>query len=118
MQQDDRNQPSRELLRAAVKEGRECHAVLRNYRKDGTLFWNDLTISPVRDDEGRVTHFVGIANDVTARIRAEQGTREQESRLRAVLDTAVDAIITIDEKGFASRSIRQRKGHSVTVQKR
>jgi signal transduction histidine kinase/CheY-like chemotaxis protein len=43
-----------------------------NYRKDGTTFWNDLTIAPVRDDSGRVTHFVGLLDDVTDRKRAEE----------------------------------------------
>jgi diguanylate cyclase (GGDEF)-like protein len=39
--------------------------LLRNYRKDGTLYWNNLQISPVRDRDGTVTHFVGIQSDVT-----------------------------------------------------
>ena len=38
---------------AAVREGRHCTVVLRNYRKDGNLFWNELSIYPVRDEEGR-----------------------------------------------------------------
>ncbi len=100
LQQDDRNQPAIDLLRTAVREGRECHAVLRNYRKDGKPFWNDLTITPVRDDSGRLTHFIGVSWDVSDRVIAEEQTREREARLTAILSTAVEAIITIDERGI------------------
>ena len=51
-------------VRAAIREGKTCEVVLRNYRKDGTLFFNDLTVSPVFDDDGRVTRFIGIQDDV------------------------------------------------------
>ena len=46
---DDRDQPELEAIRAALREQRECHVVLRNYRKDGSLFWNDVYLAPVRD---------------------------------------------------------------------
>src|SRR5690606_2941361 len=47
-------------IRQALVEQREVHAVLRNIRKSGDVFWNDMFIAPVRDDEGEVTHFIGI----------------------------------------------------------
>ncbi|WP_312510773.1 putative bifunctional diguanylate cyclase/phosphodiesterase [Massilia sp.] len=50
----------------ALREQRSVHAVLRNLRKNGELFWNDLHITPVHDDNGKVTHFIGILVDVTA----------------------------------------------------
>jgi PAS domain S-box-containing protein len=62
-------------IRAAVNEGHECTTELLNYRKDGTPFWNSLTISPVLDAEGKLLHFVGVQTDVTER-------RELESQLR------------------------------------
>jgi diguanylate cyclase (GGDEF)-like protein/PAS domain S-box-containing protein len=52
-------------IRKALREKREGHAVLRNYRKDGSPFWNEFYLAPVRNDEGIVTHFVGVMNDVT-----------------------------------------------------
>lgn len=62
-----------ERIRAAVRQGQTGVALLRNYRKDGTLFWNELSVAPVRDASGTVTHFVGIINDVTEHKRhAEQ----------------------------------------------
>ncbi|MNR88147.1 Cyclic di-GMP phosphodiesterase Gmr [compost metagenome] len=52
-------------IRAALSEKREGKAVLRNYRKDGSLFWNDLYIAPVKDDDGKTTHFVAAMSDIT-----------------------------------------------------
>src|SRR5215212_6110746 len=72
LQGKDRDQPALEELRTAVREGRQCTVVLRNYRKDGALFWNELSIYSVQDEEGRVTNFVGVQNDITERIRAEE----------------------------------------------
>lgn len=56
----------RNLLRAAICEHREISVVLRNTRKNGELFWNELTITPVADERGAVSHFIGVINDVTA----------------------------------------------------
>lgn len=72
LQGEDRDQPALDELRAALREGRECRVVLRNYRKDGTLFWNELSVSPVCDEEGRLTNFVGVQNDVTGRKKDEE----------------------------------------------
>ena len=67
----DPDQPELAEIRRAIEEQRYGRAVLRNYRKDGSLFWNDFAVSPVRDPEGRLTHFVGIQNDVTEFKRVE-----------------------------------------------
>ncbi|MEQ6887243.1 EAL domain-containing protein [Halomonas sp. CS7] len=52
-------------IRRELAQQREVHVTLCNYRKDGTPFWNDLYISPVRDEQGRVTHYVGIQHDIS-----------------------------------------------------
>ena len=57
---------ARVMLRRAIDERREVNATFRNQRKDGVLFWNDLTITPVADETGRITHFIGVINDITA----------------------------------------------------
>jgi diguanylate cyclase (GGDEF)-like protein/PAS domain S-box-containing protein len=62
---EDRDQPEMENIRAALREQRPGHAVLRNYRKDGRMYWNELHVAPVRDEDGAVTHFVGVQNDIT-----------------------------------------------------
>ena len=83
LQGGDRDQAAVTLVRQAIHNGRESVAVLKNFRKDGTPFWNELSLSPIRDREGRVTHFVGIQNDVTARVEFESALRESE-KLAAV----------------------------------
>jgi diguanylate cyclase (GGDEF)-like protein/PAS domain S-box-containing protein len=60
-----------EEISAALREKREGHAVLRNYRKDGTGYWNDLYIAPVRDDEGEIINFVVAQYDISAVMRYE-----------------------------------------------
>ncbi|MBB3332535.1 diguanylate cyclase (GGDEF)-like protein/PAS domain S-box-containing protein [Halomonas campaniensis] len=52
-------------LREGIANQRDVHIVIRNYRRDGTTFWNDLYISPVRDDTGQVTHYIGVQNDIS-----------------------------------------------------
>jgi PAS domain S-box-containing protein len=72
LQGEDRDQQAIGELRRAVREGRHCTVVIRNYRKDGSLFWNELSIYPVRNEEGRTTSFVGVQNDITERVRTEE----------------------------------------------
>ena len=56
----------RAQVRSALRELRPIKVVLRNQRKNGELFWNDLSITPVHDEHGQATHFVGVINDITA----------------------------------------------------
>ncbi len=81
LQDDDRDQPVLQGLRDATREGREFRGVLRNYRKDGTSFFNELHLAPVRDGDGRLVNFVGVQTDVTARMEAEEAVRKGEARL-------------------------------------
>ena len=72
LQEDDRDQKEIEIMRNALAKGEGCQVELRNYKKDGTLFWNKLTITPVHDKNGKLTHFIGIQEDVTRRVQEEQ----------------------------------------------
>jgi len=74
---DDTDQPGLEGIRAAIRSQREGHAILRNYRKDGSLFWNEVFVAPVRDPEGGVTHFVGVLNDITDNRRYQEELEHQ-----------------------------------------
>ena len=71
LQGTDHQQPGLDAIRQAIREGTEAKAELRNYRKDGSLFWNELYIAPVKDQQGRLTHFIGIQTDITQRKHQE-----------------------------------------------
>ena len=71
LQADDRDQDARHRLREALGKGEPCRVLLRNYRKDGTVFWNEMTILPMRDADGRVTHFAGHHRDAGERLRID-----------------------------------------------
>jgi diguanylate cyclase (GGDEF)-like protein/PAS domain S-box-containing protein len=71
LQGSDIDQPGINLLREGIRNRRDTHALLRNYRKDGTPFWNELYISPVFDAAGALTHIAGFQNDVTLRVEAQ-----------------------------------------------
>jgi len=68
-------------VRTCITTEQSCAVEIRNRRKDGTVFWNRLTLAPVPDYEGDVTHYVGIIDDITE-------SREQEARLTNALDEA------------------------------
>ena len=69
------DQTELERVRDALRRGVESESILRNVRANGTEFWNELSLSPIRDEHGVVTHFVSIFNDVTDRVRYEQELR-------------------------------------------
>jgi diguanylate cyclase (GGDEF)-like protein/PAS domain S-box-containing protein len=71
LQGEDREQDGRHRLREALGKGESCRVLLRNYRKDGTLFWNEMTVLPLRHADGCVTHFVGHHRDAGERLRID-----------------------------------------------
>jgi len=68
-------------MRQAIADEEPVSVELRNYRRDGTPFWNQIHIAPIRDDEGELTHFVGFQVDITERKRKEQELQAQNERL-------------------------------------
>jgi len=86
LQRENRNQPGIDKLREAIKKGEACDAIVLNYRKDGTPFWNEIRIRPVQNPEGLLTHYVGIKTDVTERIHANQALKESEERFRQLAE--------------------------------
>lgn len=70
-------------IREAVHEQRECTVEILNYRKDGTPFWNRLSITPVRDADGNVTNYIGIQSDITKRKNAEEALRITAQQLES-----------------------------------
>ncbi|MBK1700005.1 PAS domain-containing protein [Thiococcus pfennigii] len=84
LQGEDHDQPEVERIREALREERPVTVTLRNYRKDGTLFYNQFTIRPLFDPQGRLIYFLGVQYDVSEKVRA----REELKRLNALLKAA------------------------------
>jgi diguanylate cyclase (GGDEF)-like protein/PAS domain S-box-containing protein len=68
LQGSDREQDGRQRMREALVRGEAARVLMRNYRQDGTLFWNEVVIQPVRNGSGRTTHFIGYCRDASARL--------------------------------------------------
>ena len=85
-------------LRTALAAGNSFNGHLMNYRKDGTPFWSDLSVTPVVDSEGRTSHFVGITRDIT-----ESRQIQQELRIAAKAFESLHGIMVTDAKGIILR---------------
>jgi PAS domain S-box-containing protein len=72
-----------QMMHSRLRQGKSAHGETINYRKDGTEFWVETQVSPLRDREGEVTHFVAIQRDITERKIAEDRLRESEAMLGA-----------------------------------
>jgi PAS domain S-box-containing protein len=94
----DRQQPELRLLRDAVRRGAPAKVVMRNYRKDGTLFFNELSIAPLTTRAGPVRYVVGIVDDVTERERTRLAIAERNARLNAVFDLSPDGFVVFDRE--------------------
>ena len=79
-----RDQPGLANLREALQRGEPCIVTLQNFRKNATLFWNELSISPIHDANGRLTHFLGIQKDVSSEKLMEFVIREEKEQLQQV----------------------------------
>ena len=91
LQAGDRDQEALGLIRKALDSGGSCREVLRNYRKDGKPFWNELSLSTVRNESDGQTYFVGVQKDVTAQVKAQQRVTQLEAQV-AELQTELAAL--------------------------
>lgn len=102
LQAGDEFQPKLDDLREnrrSKNDDVEWTGVLRNYRKDGTPFWNELSAAAVRDEDGCLTHHIGIINDVTEREEAEEELRSSEERFRALVQNSSDLVTVVEAAG-------------------
>ena len=84
LQAGDRDQIGLQLVREAIASGQPTRQVLRNYRKDGSHFWNELSITPVFNENDQLTYFIGVQKDVTAQVKAQQRVAQLEAELAEV----------------------------------
>ena len=89
---DDRQQPEIAKIYTALSQGEGCQAVVRNYRKNGSAFWNCMSIWPVKDASSRTTHFVGIQEDITEQRQADDRLRQAA----AVFESSTEGMMITD----------------------
>ncbi|MFP8956009.1 bacterio-opsin activator domain-containing protein [Natrialbaceae archaeon A-CW3] len=106
LQGPDSNAAAVESMRTAIEDERPVTVEVKNYRQDGTEFWNEVTIAPVRDEQGTVTNFVGFQNDVTARKEAQLALQERTAELEYILERVEGLIqdVTAAVAGATTRS--------------
>jgi len=82
-----------------ITAGKEWRGEIRNIKKSGEPYWALLTISPIKDENGVITHFSGTMEDITERKNWEKQLLESETRFRTLVDKAVDSIFLHDHEG-------------------
>ncbi|ASJ76119.1 PAS domain S-box protein [Granulosicoccus antarcticus] len=129
LQGPDTDPDKRSQLCNAIAEHKSCTVTLKNYRKDGVGFWNQLTVSPVMDSSGKLISFVGIQRNADDRLLAEDRslrlskTRQQREQARAsrnrlaqIVEDSTNEIYVLDADSFqimnANRSARNNLGYS------
>lgn len=91
LQHGDRQQPGRTVIANAIRRGESCDVVLRNYRKNGQMFWVRIHMFPVTAAHGEITHFVGIQHDVTAETELVRALKEKQ----VFIDTSPDVYLKV-----------------------
>lgn len=81
LQAGDRTQTGLVGIRDAIEHGVSSREILRNYRKDGSVFWNELSISPVYNEQDQLMYYIGVQKDVTAQVEAEERAANAEREL-------------------------------------
>ncbi|MDG6777167.1 PAS domain-containing protein [Thiomicrorhabdus sp. zzn3] len=81
LQGSDTDKEAVHQIRQAITESRPVRTVLKNYRKDGTPFWNELSITPFYDEHDQLTYFIGIQKDVTEEVKLRQALEAAQQRI-------------------------------------
>lgn len=82
-----------------ILSGKEWRGEMRNRRKNGELYWESASISPVKGPSGEITHFVGVKEDITERKQAQEALNRSDERIRLLLESTAEAIYGIDLAG-------------------
>ncbi len=115
LQGDDRDQDARHRVREALARKQSCRVLLRNYRKDGTVFWNEMTIVPLVDAEGRVTHFAGHHRDAGERLRFSSAHQPTSVAVRDDRLTGLFTLAYLEELLKRDWALAQRENRSIAI---
>jgi diguanylate cyclase len=113
MQGPIRDQSEVVLLREAIAQGRQVRTMIRNYKKTGEVFWNDLTLAPMHDAEGKVTHYFSICFDVSASVEQKEEAEKLSANWKALVDVSMALTFIVDKAGvitFESDSVSRMTG--------
>ncbi|MEX0662810.1 MAG: PAS domain-containing protein [Balneolaceae bacterium] len=97
LQGPDTDQQKIDNLREDISLGNPHKTVLKNYKKDGTRFWNELTVSPIKTDDGTIDYFIGIQNDITELIQTQERLEQSRDEWASIVNHSPDIIqISVD----------------------
>ena len=132
LQNFDRDQEAITTMAKAIQKGEACRVVVRNYRKDGSLFWNELSITPLYDENHKLTHFIGVQNDVsdiqrtkkqleeytnTLEEKVKERTQEIEATVRKLVAANVDLEDQIQETKRAENKAQRSQAQFTAIAK-
>jgi len=103
----DQDQEGLKELRAAIQEQRACRVLLKTYRKDGTMFWNELSVSPVLDEHGQLVAYIGIQHDVTTLKTAEEALEQREQVMHSILEDLSTSKKRVEQQAAALQTANQ-----------
>jgi diguanylate cyclase (GGDEF)-like protein/PAS domain S-box-containing protein len=96
LQGSDKDQEGQlNIIREAINQKQPCLVTFRNYRKDGSMFWNELSMSPIFDADGKITHYLGIQKDITNKVLIEERLKGDYSKLERS-NTMLEYLVNID----------------------
>nr|WP_199067361.1 PAS domain S-box protein [Chromobacterium sp. ASV5] len=95
---DDQDPSNRQQLEGAIAYAHPTSVLLRNHRRGGDPFWNHMSVTPIYDAHGQLTHFVGEQHDISAQVEAAEAIRLNEQRWREALESTGMGVFEYDVK--------------------
>lgn len=95
----DKNPEEYKVLWETISSGKEWRGEFLNKKKNGELFWEFASISPIFDTSGKITNYLAVKEDITERKKAEQSLQDSFSMLETTLESTVDGILVVDNLG-------------------
>jgi len=117
LQGTDRDQEGRVRLGEALKKGATARVLIRNYRPDGSLFWNECVMQPVRGPKGELTHFIGFHRDASERLKSLEARSQSglPTWLREDRLTGLHSRAYFEELLQRDWSLAQRDSHEIAL---
>lgn len=81
LQGEDTGQDAIHEVREAIESNQPVRTILKNYRKDGSIFWNELSVTPFYDEHDQLTYYIGIQKDVTEQVELRKSLKEAQQRI-------------------------------------